>query len=207
MKTVLEVLVSACILLHVAGAQSGPAQKILTNQDIAVLAKAGFTEEFILNTIQSEKSHFDTSAAGLAELAKEGLNERVVRAMAGVGTASDVGARPAAQPGSQPAAETAAQPEPYPEGMVVPGAEPRARVQVVKPTRAGLAIAAQTPYYESTSLLFGLFQKKVGVGAVPHMDQIISPQLGPGSNGSRMMANFPTLVSPAGSRTRYVVIP
>jgi hypothetical protein len=198
----------------VGGAQTAGAQKILTNQDIAVLAKAGFTEEFIVNTILSEKSHFDTSAAGLAELAKEGLNERVVRAMAGAGTGWETGTRPAAQPAgpsvAQPAAQSAAQPTvsvAYPEEMVVPGTEQRTRVQIVQPTRAGLAIAAQTPYYESTSLLFGLYHKKVGVGVIPRMDQIVSPQLGPGSNSSRMMANFPTLVAPAGSGVRYVVIP
>jgi hypothetical protein len=204
MKPILEVLMSVCVLLPLAAAQTAPApQKILTNKDVLVLAKAGFTEEFIVNAILSEKSHFDTSAGGLAELAKEGLNERVVRAMAGAGTATETGTRPAAQAAPQPAA----QPGPYPEEAIVPGTEPKTRVQVVKPSRAGLAIAAQTPYYESTSLLFGLFQKKVGVGAVPRMDQIVSPQLGPGSNASRMMANFPTLVTPAGSRTRYVVIP
>jgi hypothetical protein len=214
MKPVLVVLISVCVLTQVGGAQTAGAQKILTNQDIAVLAKAGFTEEFIVNTILSEKSHFDTSAAGLAELAKEGLNERVVRAMAGAGTGWETGTRPAAQPAgpsvAQPAAQSAAQPTvsvAYPEEMVVPGTEQRTRVQIVQPTRAGLAIAAQTPYYESTSLLFGLYHKKVGVGVIPRMDQIVSPQLGPGSNSSRMMANFPTLVAPAGSGVRYVVIP
>jgi len=190
---------SACFLVQVAGAQAGAAeQKTLTNHDVVVLAKAGFTEEFIIDAILAGKSHFDTSPGGLAELAKEGLNERVVRAMAGVGAAPEAGARPAAQP---PASGI------YPEEMVLPGTEQKTHVQVVKPTRAGLAIAAQTPYYESTSLLFGLYQKRVAVGAVPHADQIIAPQLGPGSNSSRMMANFPTLVAPAGSARRYVVIP
>jgi hypothetical protein len=181
-----------------------------------MLAKAGFTEEFIIGAIQSGRSHFDTSAAGLADMAKEGLNEHVVRAMAGA--ASEPGAcapsQPTAQPSpllvAQPVSQHAGQPaatEPYPEEMVLPGPEMKTRVQVVKPTRAGLAIAAQTPYYESTSVLFGLYHKKVAVGAIPRRDQIISPQLGPGSSSSRMMANFPTLVAPAGSANRYVVIP
>ncbi len=203
MKPVVAVLISALILLPVAGAQTGPPeQKILTNQDIVMLAKAGFTEEFIVNAIQSGKSHFDTSPSGLAELAKEGLNEHVVRAMAGVGTAPEAGARPASQPAAPPAASTA-----YPEEAVSPAVEMKTRVQVVKPTRAGLAISVQTPYYESTSVLFGLYHKKVAVGALPRTDQIIAPGLGGGSGSSRMMANFPTLVVPAGSATRYVVIP
>jgi hypothetical protein len=195
MKFVIVVLISACFLVSGARAQAAAAeQKTLTNHDVVVLAKAGFTEEFIIDAILAGKSHFDTSPSGLAELAKEGLNERVVRAMAGVGTASE--------PGTQPAASG-----PYPEEMAVPATVQKTRVQVVKPTRSGLAIAAQTPYYESTSLLFGLYHKQVAVGAVPRVDQIVAPQLGPGSNSSRMMANFPTLVSPAGSVTRYVVIP
>ncbi|MBZ5624062.1 MAG: hypothetical protein LAQ69_35990 [Acidobacteriia bacterium] len=197
MRPVLVVLVSVCILHGVAGAQTGTAaQKTLTNRDVVVLAKAGFSEEFIIDTILSGRSRFDTSAGGLAELSKEGLNERVVRVMAGVGVAT--------------APETAgppAQPGPSPMEMIVPGTGQKTRVQVVKPSRAGMAIATQTPYYESTSLLFGLFQKKVGVGSVPRLDQIIAPQLGPSSNSYRMMANFPTLVAPAGSAVRDVVIP
>ena len=196
MKPVLVLLISAGILFRVAGAQTGvAAQKALTNHDVVVLAKAGFTEEFIVDTILAGRSHFDTSATGMAELAKEGLNERVVRVMAGVGTQSETASPAAAPPGTAPME------------MVVPGAGQKTRAQVVKPTRVGLAIASQTPYYESTSLLFGLFHKTVGVGAVPRADQIIAPQLGPASNSSRMMANFPTLVAPAGSATRYVVIP
>src|SRR5580700_10106734 len=105
MKPVLVVLISVCALSLVGGAQTSGTQKILTNQDITVLAKAGFTEEFIVNTILSEKSQFDTSAAGLAELAKEGLNERVVRAMAAAGTGSETAARHAAQPAAQPTAQ------------------------------------------------------------------------------------------------------
>jgi hypothetical protein len=199
MKPVLVVLISACFLVPVARAQAGAAeQKTLTNHDVVVLAKAGFTEEFIIDSILAGKSHFDTSPSGLAELAKEGLNERVVRAMAGVATASEPGTQPAPQPAAS---------SPYPEEMAVPATVQKTHVQVVKPTRTGLAIAAQTPYYESTSLLFGLYHRQVTVGAVPRTDQIIAPQLGPGSNSSRMMANFPTLVAPAGSVTRYVVIP
>jgi hypothetical protein len=199
MKPVLVVLMSACFLPQVTGAQAWTAEeKILTNHDVVVLAKAGFTEEFIIDAILAGKSHFDTSPGGLAELAKEGLNEHVVRVMAGVAKAPEAGARPAAQPSAS---------GPYPEEMVLPVTVQKTHVQIVKPTRTGLAIAAQTPYCESTSLLFGLYQKKVAVGAVPRADQIIAPQLGPGSNSSRMMANFPTLLAPAGSATRYVVIP
>ncbi|HLK62062.1 MAG TPA: hypothetical protein VKU19_01385 [Bryobacteraceae bacterium] len=202
MKTVLGVLVLASVSLPCAGAQTG-GQKILTNQDILMLAKAGFTEDLILTAIQLGRTRFDTSAAALADLAKEGLNERVVRAMAGAG--SGVPSESASR-----SADVAASPAPaplYPEEMVLPGVEPKTRTQVVKPSRVGLAIAAQTPYYESTSLLFGLYHKRVAVGAVPRRDQILSPQIGGEAGSSRMMANFPTLVAPAGSGVRYVIIP
>ncbi len=203
MKTAFVVLGLAWIFLPTAGAQNAPQQKILTNQDIIMLAKAGFSEDFIVGAIQSGKSHFDTSAAGLADLAKEGLNQRIVMAMAGTGAAPEAETRPSA-PAAQPAAPPVAV---YPEEMVIPGVEARTRAQVVQPSRAGLAIAAQTPYYESTSVFFGLFHKRVAVGAVPRQDQILSPQLGGGGGNSRMMATFPTLVSPAGSGVRYVVLP
>jgi len=206
MKSFLVVLVAGSILLPVAlGQTSQPGQRVLTNQDIVMLARAGFTEDVILAAMQAGKTHFDTSPAGLAELAKEGLNQRIVLAMANGGGAPDAVARPAAEPGAQPAAQpTAAL---YPEEMAIPGNEMKTRAQVVQPSRAGLAIATQTPYYESTSVLFGLFRKKVSVGAVPHPDQILSPQIGSGSGTNRMMANFPTLVAPAGSGVRYVVLP
>ena len=64
--------IPAAILAPVAGAQTGaPEQKTLTNHDVVVLAKAGFTEEFIIDAILASKSHFDTSPSGLSELAKE----------------------------------------------------------------------------------------------------------------------------------------
>jgi hypothetical protein len=150
-------------------------QKALTNHDVVVLAKAGFTEDFIIDTIAAQKSAFDTTASSLADLAKEGINEHILRAMAGV--KADV--LPASPPPS--------------EGSI-PGTAKKTHPQSVKPTRAGLAIATQTPYYESTSFLFGLFHKKIGVGVLPHPDQIIAPRFG-------------TNTAPSGSATRYVVIP
>jgi hypothetical protein len=201
MKLGLAVLISAGILTQAAGAQTAQgAQKTITNHDVVVLAKAGFSEEFIIDTILAGRSRFDTSSGGLAELAKEGLNERVMRVMAGVGTVAESAAAPVQPAPAQAAAPAGGE-------MLVPGTERKFKSQVVKPTRAGLAIATDTPYYESTSLLFGLFKRTVGVGAVRQPDQIVSPQLGPMSNSTRMMANFPTLVAPSGSGTRYVVIP
>ena len=195
-------MIVAGLLAGAAGAQTAPAQpKTLTNRDVVVLAKAGFSEQFLIDTILSGKARFDTSATGLAELAKEGINERILRVMAGVGSPGE-GAVAEAPANVQPAAAPAAGAE-----MAVPGTERKVKSQVIKPSRAGLAIATETPFFESTTLLFGLFHHQVGVFLAAHPDQIITPQLGTGGNSSKMMANFPTLVSPSGSGTKYVVIP
>ena len=63
-----------------AGAQTVPlTQNQLTNRDIITLAKAGFNEDFILDFIGMSRTRFDTSVSGLADLAKEGLSERLIR--------------------------------------------------------------------------------------------------------------------------------
>jgi hypothetical protein len=195
MKPIQVAIISAFTLLPAAFAQTaGEEQKTFVNRDVVMLAKAGFSADFIIDTIQSGKSQFDTSAKGLAELAKDGLNERVLRVIAGVKTPSETVARPEALPA--PSAE-----------LYIPGNGRKTRTQVLRPSGVGLAIATQTAYYESTSFLFGLIHKNVGVGAVPRGDEVVAPQMGSASNSSRMIANFPTVVSPAGSATRYVIIP
>jgi hypothetical protein len=195
MKPIRVAIISAFTLLPAAFAQTAvEEQKTFVNRDVVMLAKAGFSADFIIDTIQSGKSQFDTRAKGLAELAKDGLNERVLRVIAGVKTPSETVARPEALP--TPSAE-----------LYIPGTGRKTRTQVIKPSPVGLAIATQTAYYESTSFLFGLIHKNVGVGAVPRGDQVVAPQMGSASNSSRMMANFPAVVSPAGSATRYVIIP
>ena len=199
MKPACAVLIIAGMLAGAAGAQTAAQPKILTNHDVVVLAKAGFSEQFLIDTILSGRARFDTSASGLADLAKEGINERVVRVMAGVGSPGEDGGTDAAS-NVQPAAAAGAE-------LAVPGTERKVKSQVVKPTRAGLAIATETPYFESTSILFGLFHKQVGVGLAAHPDQIIAPQLGTSGNSSKMIAGFPTLVAPSGAGKRYVVIP
>ena len=51
------------------------------NHDIVVLAKAGFSEEFILDAISGARTHFETTADDLAALAREGISETIIRAM------------------------------------------------------------------------------------------------------------------------------
>ena len=56
----------------------------LANQDIIDLAKAGFSEDFVLATIASAKQPaFDVSTRGMLNLKAAGLSERVISVMAG----------------------------------------------------------------------------------------------------------------------------
>jgi hypothetical protein len=82
-------LASALILAAIAAyaadsvAQSdNPARRnVLTNQGVVLLAQAGYTESFVIDLIHHKQTNFDVSAEGLAWLARNGLSERVVRAM------------------------------------------------------------------------------------------------------------------------------
>lgn len=60
---------------------SGLGRNVLTNQGVALLARSGYSEGFIIDMIIHKETQFDVSAEGLAWLAKQGLTERIVRAM------------------------------------------------------------------------------------------------------------------------------
>ncbi len=54
---------------------------ILTNSTIVTLAAAGFNEDFLMKLILKGPTGFDTTENGLASLAKQGINQRIIRAM------------------------------------------------------------------------------------------------------------------------------
>jgi hypothetical protein len=64
----------------------------------------------------------------------------------------------------------------------------RPRIVLFKPKSAELAISAHTPYYGSTSILWGLFKRKTGVGGatrsrsplIPHLGMVYESVLAPG---------------------------
>lgn len=56
-------------------------RQTLNNEGIVDLARAGFSEAFILDLVQYKRTKFDTSVDGLTFLAKKGLSERVIRAI------------------------------------------------------------------------------------------------------------------------------
>jgi hypothetical protein len=187
-----------------AGAQTVPlAQNVLTNKDVVTLAKAGFNEEFIVDTIAMSRTRFDVSVNALAELAKDGLTERLIRCMMTVGAPPPSAAAPYGQ----------AMPEAVMAAPVMAG-NPRmkGKTYVIKPSATRQALSSQTPYYEWKSMFWGLWKKQVGVGAVPHSEQVVAPTLGGYFNQVRMPMTSPTPAAPQPQNpyyqvpTRYVVL-
>jgi len=147
----------AALALGLAFAGICPAQTVpysrntLTNRDVVVLAKAGFNEDFIIETILSSRTRFDTTVDGLAELAKQGMTERLIRVMM---SCDEAKAAAAAAPGTVTVT------------AVEPPDETQWKARSVKVSPVSMALSGQTPYYEWTSFFWGLRKKKVGVGAV-----------------------------------------
>lgn len=125
----------------VYGAENNLHRNVLGNHDVVILAKAGFDEEFLINVIVSSRTHFDTSAEALAALAEQGVTQRIVEVMMNPGVA-----------------------------VTSPGAAAPVTAKPVRPSKvspARLAIMENAPYYESKSVFFGIWKRKVGVGAPP----------------------------------------
>lgn len=56
-------------------------RKAFTNDDILRLAKAGFSEETIIESIRTNEPRYDTSAEALVALKNAGISERIITAM------------------------------------------------------------------------------------------------------------------------------
>jgi len=54
---------------------------ILTNEGVAILVRAGYSDQFILELMYQKQTRFDTSPEALAALAESGLSPRLVRYM------------------------------------------------------------------------------------------------------------------------------
>jgi hypothetical protein len=76
-----------------------------TNQAIIELAAAGFKQDSLIDLIQKSKTQFDTTVSVLASLAREGLDEKIIRAMLNVPAGAVLSTSDA-----QPDAATSAQP-------------------------------------------------------------------------------------------------
>lgn len=171
------ILTIALLALGAPGSAQSIVQthEVLTNPAIVTLAAAGFNEEFVIELILNSRTQFDTSAIGLAKLAKLGIHEGIVRVML-----NSPGAVPAGMPGDeQPLAREAIAATDLVKGR---------RIVLFKPKPVELAISAHTPYYGSTSILWGLFKRKTGVGGatrsrsplIPHLGIVYETVLAPG---------------------------
>jgi hypothetical protein len=181
------VLISAFLLAAATGAAAQTValtQNQITNRDIVTLAKAGFNEDFILDFISMSRTRFDTSVSGLADLAKEGLSERLIRAMLAPPAPS-----PAANPGGVPA-----------EAVIATAPEEVSRVRAPKQSESEIAISNQAPYYHSSSFFWGLWKKRMGVGPGLRREPTAGAQLNAVYGQGRVL-------SPAGATVRYVVVP
>jgi hypothetical protein len=175
-------------LASAAGAQTGALlQNTLTNHDVVVLAQAGFNENFIADFISMSRTQFDTSVTGLAEMAKEGLTERLIRVV--------LAASATPQPGSAHAVGAAATTAFAPAAMIGPPMEVSNRRRAPK-----LSESAGAPYYRTSTFFWGLWKKKIGVGAGLRAEQPVGAQLGAAYGQMQW-------VSPTGISAGYVVLP
>lgn len=71
----------ALILSPAALAQTGQAQKTLTNASVVKLVKAGFKEKTIISVINSRMPNFDLSTERMIELKRNGVSEKIIMAM------------------------------------------------------------------------------------------------------------------------------
>ncbi|MEZ5354858.1 MAG: hypothetical protein R2762_19665 [Bryobacteraceae bacterium] len=64
-----------------AGDEHGPSSRMLNNEGLVLLARAGYNERFLAELVRTKPSRFDTSVEGLVYMAKHGISERLVRAI------------------------------------------------------------------------------------------------------------------------------
>jgi hypothetical protein len=57
------------------------ANEIITNEAIITMVKAGLGEELIVSKIQTSQSQFDVSIETILKLKKEGISEKIIKAM------------------------------------------------------------------------------------------------------------------------------
>lgn len=88
-KRVWIAAIASIALASVCRGQTAPLAKgVLTNRDVVTLANAGFSEKFILDTIAASSTKFELTADALADLAKSGITEEIIRAMRNPGEKS-----------------------------------------------------------------------------------------------------------------------
>ena len=147
----------------VVPAKSVQTKDVLTNRAIVTLAWAGFNEDFLIELIRNSRTEFDTSADGLAVLAKQGINEQIIRVILGSASAK-LSTEPFTQPVTQPVTQPLAT---DPAAAPVSGAKPILETPVT---------ATRKPH--KTSFLFGFFRKHTGMGVSQGGQEQVDPHPG-----------------------------
>ena len=153
-------------MASVCAAQEQPAPA-LKNADVITLANAGFSEGFIIDTINASRTEFDITPAGLGDLAQHAVSERIIRVMKEQSDAAD-----RLVPVLPPSPEA-----PVSEALPAPA-----------PLKAvALAIQNGASYYEWKSVAWGLWSRKVGVShpMAASPSQRVAPHLGRMYSGDR----------------------
>lgn len=81
LRGLLAVLSLPALALPATPANQAGVERMLNNEGLVVLARAGYNERFLLELIQAQPGRFDTSVEGLVYLAKQGISEKIVRAV------------------------------------------------------------------------------------------------------------------------------
>ncbi|MCU1339784.1 MAG: hypothetical protein JWO19_5365 [Bryobacterales bacterium] len=75
-KSLLLSFLSLCLVLGTLGAQT-----TLTNSDLVKLSRAGMSDDFMLNLIDTQGSRLSSDPSALVALKNEGVNERIISAV------------------------------------------------------------------------------------------------------------------------------
>jgi hypothetical protein len=103
-------LVIVGLLASLAAFCSAQEPKVLTNKDVADMAKEGLGETVIIKVIQASDTNFDLSAAGLDQLQNSGISPNILSAMIKASTKGAPDAMAAANTSGAATAEPAVSP-------------------------------------------------------------------------------------------------
>ncbi|MDZ4797114.1 MAG: hypothetical protein SGI92_03045 [Bryobacteraceae bacterium] len=159
----------------------------VTNRDVVVLAKSGFDEEFIIRVILGARCSCDVTADALAELAGQGITERIIEVMldASYRAGTVVSPLPAAYPTTVPTVPVAGQMVGVPmmtpsasfggdtitSGRLVRVPSPDGRLittlESAKTSAVATAVTGRVPMFEAMSAFWGIWRKKSSVANAP----------------------------------------
>lgn len=146
----------------------------VTNRDILVLAKSGFDEEFITRIILGARCTCDVTADALADLAAQGISQRIIEVMldASYRSGTVVSPQPVAVPTSvagvpaMPATASVTGEPILPARLVtVPSGDGRllTSLESAKTSAVATAVTGRVPMFEAMSALWGIWRKKSSV--------------------------------------------